>query len=32
MSSDAVTAITPGVDRPAGEGPRNRRQEETFRK
>lgn len=32
MSSDAVAAITSDADRHAGEAPRNRRQEETFRK
>ncbi|OBI49361.1 TetR family transcriptional regulator [Mycobacterium kyorinense] len=32
MSSDAVVAITPNRDRQTGETPRNRRQEETFRK
>lgn len=32
MSSDPVVAITPAVGDAAGEAPRNRRQEETFRK
>ncbi|ORV11246.1 TetR family transcriptional regulator [Mycobacterium celatum] len=32
MSSDAVAAITSDADRHTGEAPRNRRQEETFRK
>ncbi len=32
MSSDPVVAITPAAGGPAGDVPRNRRQEETFRK
>ena len=32
MSSEPVVAITPTAGSPAGEGQRNRRQEETFRK
>ncbi|OBG79356.1 TetR family transcriptional regulator [Mycobacterium sp. E2462] len=32
MSSDALVAITPHGERPPGPPPRNRRQEETFRK